>query len=293
MKTLTAYYDLAVGPASFDVIAFLVQARQAAGSRPLHVVIVPDESGVGGQFRDKTALYDVEEMRWRLWNIVIPACQLVGATVHLAASRQQAWDAPAADRWPADWNKQTLRNRHHMATPLIAAGRRGVTPPRISASKHALRKVGELYAALRKPVITLTLRSTYDVARNSVTTEWRQLCDALEADGYAVVCLQDTDAALSSGAGFGELNLDLRMACYQLARQNVIGLNGPAVLLWYSDAPMAMFDAPVHGDAEFNAWRDLGMNTGDQLPWATAQQEIFYQRANKANMRAGLKHLGI
>lgn len=293
MKTLTAFYDLAVGPVSFDVIAFLIKARQAAGTRPLHVMIVPDESGVGGLFRDKTALYDIDEMRWRLWNIVIPACQLVSATVQLAPSRAQAWVTPADARWPADWNRQTLRDRHHLMTPLLAAGRVGTAPPRLSASAHALRKVGEFYATLPGPAVTLTLRSTYDAARNSIAAEWRRLADRLRDDGYAVILMRDTDVALSVGAGFGELNLDLRMACYQLARQNVMGLNGPSVLLWFSASPMAMFDAPVQGEPEFNAWRDLGMNTGDQVPWATPQQRIFYQRATAEHMRAGLNALGL
>lgn len=295
MKTLAAFYDLAVGPVSFDVVAFLVKAQMAAEARRccrLHVVIVPDPNGVGGVFRDKLQLYDLNEMQWRLWNIVIPACQLAGATVTLAASRAQALSTKADEHWPDDWRDQSLAKRHHLIGPLIEAAKAGAVIPRLTASAHALAKVGAYYHSLARPVVTMTRRQTYDRARNSDAGEWDLFERQLRRAGYAVVTLHDTAVALEQGSGFGELNLDLRMACYQLACQNVIGLNGPAALLWFSGAPFAMFDAPSPGHAEWPSWEAYKLH-GAQLPWATPQQRIFYDRATADHMAAGFKQLGL
>lgn len=91
---LTAFYDLECGPISFDFITWLVRAmkeRDRLGCKGLHVVIVPKENGLGG-FSRHWGNHDEHAARWRLWHIVVAACPLAGATVTLAASRQQAQD---------------------------------------------------------------------------------------------------------------------------------------------------------------------------------------------------------
>lgn len=296
MATLTAFYDLAVGPVSFDVIPFLVRARMAAqqaGCDQLQIVIVPYETGVAGMFRDKRNLYDEHEMRWRLWHLVVPSCILVRAHVAIATGRKQARTMKADAVWPDGWDGEDLKTKHYLFGPLIEAGRLGEAIPQLSASAHALCKVKAWYLSLGKPVVTLTTRTTYETPRNSDPAQWQALATQLEAAGYAVVWLRDTDVALENGSGFGELNLDLRMACYQLARQNVIGNNGPAMLLWLSAAPFAEFDAAMPFEAWRKFWAVNGLEVGDQLPWAGPDQRLFYEPATADNMTRGLRALGV
>lgn len=289
MKTLVAYYDLAVGPVSFDVISFLIRARMAAEDLAcihVHVVIVPYEKGIGGAFRDKTNLYDAHEMRWRLWNIVIPACNLAGASVTLATDWEQARSIKGAHVWPEDWDRQSLKNKPYLPRPIIDAARKGREVPRLHASAHALKKVGQWYARLGK-VVTLTLRQTYEPARNSDPRAWEALYDPIEARGFKVVTLLDTDVALSNGSGFGELNLDLRMACYELARMNLSGNGGASFLLWMSQAPFILMDCAM----PFGSWQSfwethIGLDVAnkEQLPWARADQRLVYEAATAQNL---------
>lgn len=276
MKTLTAYYDLAVGPVSFDFVVFLVKAemaRRRQKAERLHVVIVPFAEGVAGMFRDKTALYDQHEMRWRLWNICIPACQLLGASVTLATGWDQARRLNAlGDPWPADWDRQTLKDRRHLIGDVISAARAGEMVPVLSASEHARR------AARRgeKPVVTMTLRSTYLAERNSDREAWLLAKDHIERRGYQVMVLEDTSVALRNWGGYGELNLDVRMACYQEAALNLQANNGAASLCWFSDKPYRMFGAGVPAGEWEGLFVKQGLPLGETWPWAKPGQRIVY-----------------
>jgi len=292
VKTLTAFYDLEVGPVSFDFVVFLVKAeiaRRAAKADRLHVVIVPFAQGVVGMFRDKRQFYDAHEMRWRLWNICIPACSLLNASVTLATDWQQADCIAAASQsqglcWPTDWANQTLRNRHHLIGDIITSARSGAPVPQLSASEHARRAVAERNARLQLPVVTMTMRGTYLDSRNSDAHEWEAAAQHIRTKGYVVRMLRDTSTALREGHGFGELNLDLRMAEYQESFFNIQANNGSASLCWFSDRPYIMLDAGVGDSAE--EWRGLfveqGLPLGESWPWATkGKQRIVYRRATR------------
>lgn len=278
MKVLTAYYDLAVGPVSFDFVVFMLKAelaRRRANADRLHMVIVPFARGVAGMFRDKTQLYDEHEMRWRLWNICVPACQLVGASVTLATDWEQA-KRLRAEAWPQDWDRQTLKDRRHLIGDLIAAAKDGDEIPRLSASEHARRKVREAYGRLGKRMVTMTLRSTYLRERNSDRGAWDRAARHIEARGYGVVLLEDTGVALSNGVGYGELNLDVRMACYQEAALNLQANNGAASLCWFSDSPYRMFGAGVPADEWDGLFVKQGLPLGETWPWASHGQKLVY-----------------
>ena len=277
--SFTAFYDLAVGPVSFDFAVFLVKAELAkrkAGAQHLHVVIVPDARGIGGMFRDKTALYDEAEMRWRLWNICIPACQLIGASVTLATGWDQAKRIHAGKHWPPDWDRQTLKDRRHLVGDLIAAAKKGDDIPRFSASAHARRAVRAHYKYLGAPVVTMTWRSTYLPERNSAEADWLEAKRHIEARGYAVKILRDTGAALTGGGGYGELNLDVRMASYQEAALNLQANNGAASLCWFSEQPYRMFGAGVPAGEWHGLFVKQGLPLGASWPWATPHQKIVY-----------------
>ncbi len=277
--SLTAFYDLAVGPVSFDFVVFAVKAelaRRKAGAKSLHLVIVPYAAGLDGMFRDKSRFYDAAEAHWRLWNICIPAAQLLGASVTLATGWEQAKRLCDMDRWPPDWDRQTLKDRRHLTGDLIRAAHAGEQIPMLSASSHARRKVREAFALLAKPVVTMTLRSTYLPERNSVPDDWRRAARHIESRGYAVVPIEDTGTALSRGGGYAELNLDVRMACYQEAELNLQANNGAASLCWFSDVPYRMFGAGVPADEWDGLFVKQGLPLGATWPWAKPGQKICY-----------------
>lgn len=279
--SFTAFYDLAVGPVSFDFVVFAVKAdlaRRKAGSKHLHIVIVPYAEGLAGMFRDKSHFYDEHEARWRLWNICIPAAQLLGASVTLATGWAQAKRIHAGKFWPPDWDRQTLKDRRHLVGDLIAASKAGEAIPRLEASVHARRKVRQAFARLGKPVVTMTMRSTYLPERNSVPADWIAAAKHIEAKGYAVVPIFDTGDSLERGGGYAELNLDVRMACYTEAALNLQANNGAASLCWFSDRPYRMFGAGVPADEWDGLFVKQGLPLGETWPWAVPGQKICYGR---------------
>lgn len=274
MTTVTAVLDLAVTPCSYDAIVFLVKAAmhgKRIGATRMHVCIV-------GDIRKKPQ-YDDAEAAWRLWNIVIPAAQLFGATVTLANDWLMA-KRICSDKdwkqWPPDWDKQTLKDRRHLIGDVISWAKAGEQVPVLRASEHARRNVKTAYARLGRPVVTMTLRDTYLPERNSVRGEWDRAKRHIEARGYAVVILEDTGVALANGNGYGELNLDVRMACYQEAVLNLQANNGAASLCWFSDKPYRMFGAGVPAEEWDGLFVKQGLPLGETWPWAKPGQKLVY-----------------
>jgi hypothetical protein len=96
--------------------------------------------------------------------------------------------------------------------------------------------------------------------------------------GYAVVRLEDSNVALAQGKGYAELDPDLRLALYERAAMNFIGNNGPQELLKFSSAPYR-----IVGVALTDGWKDhfrryFAMQPGEQLPWASPDQRLVYER---------------
>lgn len=280
--TLTAFYDLSVGPVSFDFVTFLVKAeiaRRGAGAQRLHVVIVPFEAGVAGMFRDKSQFYDEHEARWRLHNICLPACALFNATVTLSTGWDQARLLKTDAVYPPDWDRQTLKDRRHLVGDIITAARAGVEVPVMSASVQARRKVSKLYDGRR--VVTVTMRQTYLAERNSDPVAWLYALQHIESRGFHVRVLDDVGVALARGFGYGELNLDLRMAMYQEAALNLQANNGCASLCWFSDRPYVMFGAGIPGGEWHGLFVKQGLPLGETWPWARAQQRLCYEPATE------------
>src|SRR3990167_10538791 len=166
---LTAFYDLQFGPISFDFATWLVRARleqRRAGAKRLHVVIVPKEDGVGGFSRDWGG-YDEAAGRWRLWHIVVACVPLAGATVTVAASRQQAEALRTGSCWwPA--------GKAHFMAPIVDAAKAGEAIPKLIPTDAARRYAGHWLNGDR-PLVTLTVRRQgSDPARNSNLDDWNQ-----------------------------------------------------------------------------------------------------------------------
>lgn len=296
MKTLYAYYDLAIGPVSFDVVPFLIQARMAAsaqGCERLHVVIVPDAAGVDGWFRNKLKLYDAAEMHWRLWNIVVPASRMAAAGVTVAVDWAEAerLPGPGDPCWPDDWREQSLANKHYLQREVVESAKSGQAVPLLRPLEHARRAVRGLFRTAGKPLVTLTLRNTYERERNADGALWEQAYQALRYR-FHVVRLFDTTDELNKGYGYGALNLELRAALYAEAAQNFHCHGGPMVLNWFLDAPFVVFGAAHPHQYWMQNWiSNVGLQIGEQLPWARPDQRLRYDPCSDKAMAQEIDRL--
>jgi hypothetical protein len=266
-----AFYDLRYGPISYDFVAWLVRAKLEAKEQKLHVVIVPNEEKLGG-FSRHWGKHDEHAARWRLWHIVIASCPLADASMTLAESRNQA----IAMRVDGDWWPE---GKAHFLRPLVEAAKAGAKVPLLRATEAARR-----FVASKKPYVTLTLRNQDTVStRNTDPEIWMGFSDWLtDEKNQRVVILRDSNQALQSAIGeWAEIDPDMRLALYERARMNIIGNNGPQELLKLSGAPYLAFDQnqePGH----FKEY--LGLEQGEQLPWATKDQRLVYRAATFDNL---------
>lgn len=284
MKTLTAFCDLKYCPISYDFSTFLVRAmleRDRSGCDALHVVLVPNEGGLGG-FSRHWGEHDEAATRWRMWHIVMPLCALAGATVCLLRTRAEA-DAPITNQF---WRPT---ERVHLAGHLIDSARAGEAIPKLRATDAARRYVKEWHRSFSHPLITLTTRNqTTDPARNSRLQDWWEMGEHLERAGFNVVSLQDSNEAFKSPRGnWGEICVDMRAALYESAFMNLVGNNGPCGLLQYLNAPYICFGFGLPKDSWAQYVRDhLHMQYGEQLPWANVNQRLVWSIDSFDNMKA-------
>lgn len=273
MKLLTAFYDMDHGPVSYDFVTWLVRAmfeRDERGCTDLHVVIVPN-SATG--FARKWGKHDEAATRWRLWHIVLPACQLASATVSLAPDRQ----------WAIYIKGETLETwwpegKAHFMAPLVDAARAGKKIPKLRATEQAKRYAEQWFKG--KPIITVTLRDQEtDSQRNSNIKAFESFQKQVLAQRQ-IVCmtLHETNKILAFHACPAWVaDIDLRLALYERAEMNIIGNNGPQEMLKFSDAPYLAFGQGL-GTMGADHWREyFHMELGEQVPWAAWNQKLVFK----------------
>lgn len=270
MSVLTAVYDLRTGPIAYDFVTWLVRARleqQRAKAEQLHVVLLPNLGGLG-DFARHWGSHDAEDTRWRLWNIVMPACALANATVTLAPTRdteqlpEPLWYDPG---------------KSHLLGPLVQAAREGERIPQLAPSVAAQRYANRW--ARDGHLVTITLRHNNPTDGRDSSDAWLPFVTWLRARHFTPVIVPDTAHVLRYAEGcLAALSIDLRAALYRVARMNCFVNNGPLVLAWHTGAPYIAFNAALPEDVWREHWRTkLLLNTGDQIPWATTQQRLVYK----------------
>lgn len=270
-----AFYDLEDGPVSYDFVNWLVRARMEV-SGPMHVVIVPHEGGLGG-FCRHWGEHDEAAARWRLWHIVMPAAQLIGATICYAASRDMAEDL--LNLFGGWWPTRRGERKTHTVGPIVDASRAGAKIPKLRATDQARKAALQWVRSKRRPVVTLTLRhQNTEPERNSDRAAWNAFAEYLSDNGFEPWFLEDGADALAHCRGLPELDIDLRLALYETAHFNVVGHNGPAALLFYSEAPFMQMGVGVPEHPWLRHYRSAcRLEKGDNLPWFRPDQALVWE----------------
>lgn len=268
MTALTAVYDLAVSPPTFEVLSFLAQAelaRRAGGHEAMAVVFQP---GPAGGFRADALPPDVPAREGMLWRICVAAARMVPSVREVRVLRDRA--ELRGPVFPAGW--AATRPVAHYGPAYQVNG-----PDVFRASESARRAV-----TLRLPrrFATITLRqASYWPSRNSNLPAWREAARWLDQRSIAPVWIPDAEGAAPAGVNAFEAaayDLDLRLAAYEAAVVNLGVTNGPMALLHFTRLPHLIFkpvdpECPATGEAHLRA---LGLRPGGQwvahgrLVWA-------------------------
>lgn len=297
--TAYAFYDLAVAPASYDILTFLIHAKRWAAGRQeaLRVVIVP---GRYDGFRADQKPISVAEKHFRLNHILLPACRAIEASVTVCSDRREAehlWHK--GESFPEDYSVEVPTSLYDTGS-LIALGRRegsGWHPPSFMPSPQALAWVddalGQFFGAAVNPVV-ITLRETYTPARNSDLPSWIAFAKWLQKLGQPVVLIRDWEkSAIMCDPALphfqvASLDMDVRLALYERALVNMSVGGGPPMLNAFgARRPYLLFKMQIENSAASSAdyLRKIGLPKDSQFPWATANQRIIWTDDALHNLR--------
>ena len=269
---LTAYYDLARNPPTYDFVTFLMRVealRLERGEKDIEIMVLP---GPDEGFRlDNLWPRGGEARRKLLDNIVVPMAALLPACRRVTVHD----DRPHAANNSFGHNEYTIPFRNF----TMVYGK-GIRPLR-SPDKPQ-----------REPdLVTITLRESEHWAfRNSHVQEWLSAAVAMTHSlGLNVVILRDTSHAhiplpprnFSEIGGWttdpvAPINIIERARLYSQASMNFFVSNGPAWLALALDVPAVIFRPTAdQGPAFFK--EVAGVRRGDQMPNAPPYQRLVWK----------------
>lgn len=267
---LTAYYDLAVCPPTYDIVAFLCAAereRLRGKEDRLSIEILP---GPKDGFRDdKFWPYGREALEAVLHHIAMPMAAMLPSGGRDVVLRQARPERPSA-------NAIGLGQRLYGTKTFMECMAVGIRP---------LRATGKPMP--RNPrLVTITLREAeHWPERNSNVPEWLAAAQAIRGRGYLVTIVRDTCKADVPFGDFGidpqaARHLSARARLYESAVCNLFVNNGPAWMAMALDAAVLMFKPTVENlmptcSAKFFA--ACGVPTRGQIPGAPAYQRLVWR----------------
>jgi len=289
--TVLAFYDLAVSPVSFDMMAYLIAAKHFAGSDNLHVVIVPGPNE-GFKAQDHKPISHAEKV-WRVAHVLVPLCTMVGATVTTLHNREDARTFSCPRMYPEGYSVDRPVAAHFLtrAQRAMLAG----AVPHFAASERATEHV-QKWIRRERNLVSLTIRDTHTVMRNSNFATWHEVAFQLEKRGYAPVFVPDT-AMMTRHVGEGFLmfplaacDLDIRAALYDACVMNMAASGGPFALTYlgatrpylyfHNTFPERFLTDPKDGDLQFHQTAEyltkMGWPPGSQLPFAGQRRRTVW-----------------
>ena len=247
MKVLTAFYDLKVSPATYDIVSFLFLAEMVRLRDDLDAIdlaIVYNDQD--GPYRGDDKTTSREKKDWMLHHVMLradtalPSCRRTFLLPDRLEAKELARNTDQT--FPEDYSVDAPLPRY-LTTEIIHLGLRGCPYGDFEATPEAMQRM-ETWLAERsagRKVVTITLREmARQPGRNSNVAAWLDFAHAIGTDTYFPVILRDTNAIFQpvpasyknlTTCDLASLNMELRAALYQHAYANLIINNGPNVLL--------------------------------------------------------------
>jgi len=272
---LTAYYDLAVSPPTFDFVSALCmmeRERLRVGADGVEVVLLP---GPNAGFR-KAPLWPFtpQAREDALQSIVIPMVGLLPSCVGIR--RQETREAEGFG---------VFTSLHGFPNQMTFF-RDGIRP-------------------LRSPVpekgryVTITLREAdHWPSRNSNIDEWVTVAEAIRSIGFRVIVIRDTVKADEPLEGvetspMASKDILCRAALYAGAAMNLGVNNGPMWLANAMNAPVLICKLTANNavccDDKFYA--SCGFNRGEQLPTSPAHQRVLWAEDRAETVLAAFQEM--
>lgn len=281
LKVMTAVYDLAVAPPTYDFITFLAAAEDYRKQIGMDVIDVVFQPGPMFGFRDDNLPPDVDEREAMLWRVCVAATRLLPTVRNVEVLRERR---EIEAQFPLGYTVET---------PLPCYGAsffKGAEPVfRSTPRAKALAKkvTGD------KPYIVIPVRgAAYWEHRNTNIQAWKAAVQYFKDAGWNVFWVPDTngeDVPHEKNIREASLDVDLRLALYEGA-QLVTGLiGGAACLALFGEVKYLFFhhiDSGPTTDREY--LKRLGMDL--DADWTPRGKVIFGQDTQAAATKAVWEH---
>jgi tetratricopeptide (TPR) repeat protein len=243
-RVLRAYYDLAVSPPSYDVCVFLYRAemeRIYLGLDAFDLIVVANR---GNGFRHNLVYQPLNDMNWRLHHIVLPAHRLVPSCrrVIFYPDRNEAvreFD-PSNPTFPAAY-KVGAPIPKYLDSVILTGLYNGLPPATLRAPPAAVERMKSWvdHRVDGRKAIVISLRTEqFQPMRNSNIDAWVRFARSLDQAKYLPIFVRDTaalfkppDPALTDlpVCDPAALDIELRLALYEIAHINLFVDSGPSV----------------------------------------------------------------
>ncbi len=277
MTPLTAIYDFAVMPVTFDCAPFFVAAevaRKSWQSPCMNVVFVADRYRMYSE-RDKTTTLSAKENRAK--QIVIAMAGLVPSVAGVSVVRDRNHLQFHGPMFPSKY--KTWEPVSYYETNLFPEIHKEGGKLQVFA---APKEISEQVKSQMGHYVTITLReSAMFPERNSNVEAWHRMAMTLESKGVKVIMLHDTegDDFFNRPNKLFAQSLHHRMALYENAVMNFGVSNGPLWMAVYSKAPLRMFKlvVPEIYTTTEKYLTERGFPPGEQPPWFNDNQRFIWK----------------
>ncbi len=267
-RVVYALYDLEKHPPQFDFFTFMTQAKTWAQGRHLHIVFMPTEQGHfvrPGKYSNSEAIY-------RFGHICLAACNLYSVSHTLLTSR----DAKLPD---GEW----LDGLTAEYKAVVEAWELNGTLARLRSTLRARELVSQFLEVFEKPVVTITLRDTFRyLSRNSQHDAWLQFADNISGQ-YQPVFVPDTSRAFDHWDKpypcfpIGAVDLDSRVALYELSEMNCFSSNGPGNTCWLGHGSFLFFNTRAADYVGEEVWERMRIPVGSQPLYLKPRQKLVWE----------------
>ena len=142
-----------------------------------------------------------------------------------------------------------------------------------------------------KKLVTITIRNSFhQVRKNTDPGPWIAFANKIQKDGFYVIVIPDTNVALHSPTPefqhlfhfpVAAVNLEIRMALYELSHLCMFSSNGPAALGFFNpNIQFVQILAPdyITGEGRLETWQCL--KTGRDDPSLSTYQHLVWKENN-------------
>lgn len=299
---LHTYYDTRLAPVTFDYAVFLVGAeayRQQIGVSSLYLYVVAPE------FRHATPrehATELSEKRWRVKHILGQLPDLM-PTVQRVTLQQDTFNQISFPNYPPAYPPrpgETIPIPYYPRV-IVKQFRAGCDVQPYTSSEYAKYLVRS--ATRGHEYFTITLRTNkFQTERNSNLQSWYEVYRELKSHGYKVWVLPDFEDTYGAReaykydwpiATFALDDLELRLALYEDAKNNLAVNNGICVLLTFSKAPHTLFKMLTEGirTTSVEYFKDNWMlDVGEQPPFFQPNQKWVWEDDTVENILAAIEY---